>query len=51
MVAVYGNLMVMGIAVALFVATINLGKKRAAQVKGETPPSTATATPVTQPPA
>ncbi|MFH2007136.1 MAG: hypothetical protein ABI333_11165 [bacterium] len=31
MVAVYGNLMVMGITVALFVATINLGKRRDAQ--------------------
>ena len=31
MVAVYGNLMVMGIAVALFVATVNLGKRRQAQ--------------------
>lgn len=27
MVAVYGNLMVMGIAVALFYATVNLGKR------------------------
>jgi len=27
MVAVYGNLMVTGIAVALFVATLNLGKR------------------------
>ncbi len=34
MVAVYGNLMVMGIAVALFVATINLGKKQQSQAKG-----------------
>ncbi len=29
MVAVYGNLMIMGIAVALFVATLNLGKRQA----------------------
>lgn len=28
MVAVYGNLMVTGIAVALFVATLNLGRRR-----------------------
>lgn len=27
MVAVYGNLMVMGIAVALFIATVNLGRR------------------------
>ena len=29
MVAVYGNLMVTGIAVALFLATLNLGKRSA----------------------
>jgi hypothetical protein len=29
MVAVYGNLMIMGVAVALFVATLNLGKRQA----------------------
>lgn len=28
MVAVCGNLMVMGVAVALFVATVNLGNRR-----------------------
>ena len=33
MVAVYGNLMVMGIAVALFVATLNLGRKRNANAE------------------
>ncbi len=46
MTAVYGNLMVMGIAVALFVATINLGKKRDSAAKGEDP---AVANPVTEP--
>ena len=40
MVAVYGNLMVMGIAVALFVATINLGKRQtnAADAEGKRAP-------------
>jgi hypothetical protein len=45
MVAVYGNLMVMGIAVALFVATINLGKKRGSQSEDNVPvPAIAPAT-------
>jgi len=48
MVAVYGNLMVMGIAVALFVATINLGKKRVSQSQVEGPG--AAAAPITDPP-
>jgi hypothetical protein len=48
MVAVYGNLMVMGIAVALFVATVNLGKKRESQAEADSPH--ATVTPVTEPP-
>lgn len=48
MVAVYGNLMVMGVAVALFVATINLGKKRVAPDEADAP--VATSTPVTDPP-
>jgi prolipoprotein diacylglyceryltransferase len=39
MVAVYGNLMVMGIAVALFVATINLGKRKASQDEADAPPA------------
>lgn len=48
MVAVYGNLMVMGIAVALFVATINLGKRRVTESEGDAPP--ATTTPATERP-
>lgn len=47
MVAVYGNLMVMGIAVALFVATVNFGKKRASQAEADGPGAAA---PVTDPP-
>ena len=39
MVAVYGNLMVMGIAVALFVATLNLGKRQAPSSEGEADPT------------
>jgi hypothetical protein len=48
MVAVYGNLMVMGVAVALFVATINLGKKRVTADEADAP--VATTAPVTDPP-
>jgi hypothetical protein len=48
MVAVYGNLMVMGIAVALFVATINLGKRRSAPP--ETPGRHPTPAPLPDPP-
>ena len=39
MVAVYGNLMVMGIAVALFIATVNLGRRPVAPPKAEVEPS------------
>ncbi len=44
MTAVYGNLMVMAIAVALFVATINQGKKRSSERQQEGP-----ADPITHP--
>jgi hypothetical protein len=37
MVAVYGNLMVMGIAAALFFATVNLGKRRDAAPPSQNP--------------
>ncbi len=47
MMAVYGNLMVMGIAAALFYATINLGKKRNAQAEAEGRP--VSTDPVTEP--
>lgn len=48
MVAVYGNLMVMGVAVALFVATINFGKKRASRAEADA--RSASATPISDPP-
>ena len=44
MVAVYGNLMVMGVAVALFVATINLGKRQPPAPKAEAKPTGRTVT-------
>ena len=45
--AVFGNLVVMGIAVALFVATVNLGKRRANDAPE---PRSPRPRPVTQPP-
>jgi hypothetical protein len=48
MIAVYGNLMVMGIAVALFVATVNLGKKRESQAEADS--QVVSSTPMTDPP-
>lgn len=49
MVAVYGNLMVMGIAVALLVATVNLGRRSQVPPKAEGPRAVPPPTPEVQP--
>jgi hypothetical protein len=49
MVAVYGNLMVMGIAVALFVATVTLGRRSPEHPKAEGKRSDPTPAPEIQP--